>query len=109
MAVLALDHRGNLRKMLRPESPDAVSDAEIVEFKQQVVSALGTAPTAFLLDPEYGAAHNIASRTLPGNVGLLVAVEQSGYTGEATARVSQVLPGWSAAQAKRMGASAIKF
>lgn len=109
IAVLALDHRGNLRKALRPDSPDAVSEAEIVEFKQQVVSALGVSPTAFLLDPEYGAAHSIAAGTLPGSVGLLVAVEQSGYTGEATARVSQVLPGWSAAQAKRMGASAVKF
>jgi tagatose-1,6-bisphosphate aldolase len=38
-----------------------------------------------------------------------VAVESTGYTGDATARHAQILPGWSVEKAKRMGASAIKL
>jgi tagatose 1,6-diphosphate aldolase len=40
---------------------------------------------------------------------LIVAVESTGYTGDATARHSQIIPGWSVEKAKRMGASAIKL
>jgi tagatose-1,6-bisphosphate aldolase len=36
-------------------------------------------------------------------------LESSGYTGPSTARVSRLLPGWSVAQAKRMGADAVKL
>ena len=38
-----------------------------------------------------------------------MAVELTGYCGEPTARQSQVLPGWSVEQAKRMGASMVKL
>jgi tagatose 1,6-diphosphate aldolase len=38
-----------------------------------------------------------------------VAVESTGYIGDATARQAQIIPGWSVEKAKRMGASAIKL
>jgi tagatose-1,6-bisphosphate aldolase len=38
-----------------------------------------------------------------------VAIESTGYTGDATARQAQIIPGWSVEKAKRMGASAIKL
>jgi len=65
--------------------------------------------TAVLLDPEVSAAQAIAARAIPKDVGLVVAVESTGYTGDATARHAQIIPGWSAEKAKRMGASAIKL
>jgi tagatose 1,6-diphosphate aldolase len=108
-AVLALDHRQNLRKELHPEAPDATTYAEMVAFKQHVIHALAPHATGSLLDPEIGAAQCIADGSLPGTAGLLVAIEATGYEGEATARVSRVLPGWSVDQAKRMGASAAKL
>jgi tagatose-1,6-bisphosphate aldolase len=40
---------------------------------------------------------------------LVVAIESTGYTGDATARQAQIIPGWSVEKAKRMGASAIKL
>jgi len=40
---------------------------------------------------------------------LVVAVESTGYSGDATARQAQIIPGWSVKKAKRMGASAIKL
>jgi len=108
-AVLALDHRQNLRKELRPADPDSVTYDEMVEFKQAVVRALAPVATGTLLDPEIGAAQSIADGSLPASAGLLVAIEATGYEGPPTARVSRVLDGWSVAKAKRMGASAAKL
>ncbi len=108
-AVCALDHRNNLRNALNPQDPGSVPLADMVEFKRQVVGALAPSASAVLLDPEIGGAQNIASGALPGSVGLILAVEATGYTGDPTARKSQVLPGWSVAQTRRMGASAVKL
>jgi tagatose 1,6-diphosphate aldolase len=109
IAVLALDHRGNLRQMLNPSAPDTISAEQLTGFKQLVVSALAPAATAVLLDAEFGAAQCVASGALPGKTGLVVAVEATGYTGDPTARRSRLMPGWSVAKAKRMGASAVKL
>ncbi len=109
IAVLALDHRNNLRRALHSEAPETTTDEELSGVKQQITRAVGPASTAMLLDPEFGAAQCVASGALPGDVGLILAVEATGYTGDPTARQSQVLPGWSVAKAKRMGASAIKL
>jgi tagatose 1,6-diphosphate aldolase len=109
IAVLALDHRGNLRQMLNPSAPETISADQMTGFKQQVVSALAPASTAVLLDAEFGAAQCVASNALPGKIGLVVSVEATGYTGDPIARRSRLMPGWSVAKAKRMGASAVKL
>lgn len=108
-AVLALDHRQNLRKELRPADPASVTYDEMVEFKRAVVRALARVATGTLLDPEIGAAQCIADGSLAASAGLLVAIEATGYEGPPTARVSRVLDGWSVDKAKRMGASAAKL
>src|SRR5688572_21772382 len=108
-AILALDQRGNLRQALQPESPDTVTAAAMTAFKRAVIKSLSPAASAALLDPEFGAAQCVSSGALPGSTGLIVAVEATGYTGNPTARESQVLPGWSVAKAKRMGASGVKL
>jgi tagatose-1,6-bisphosphate aldolase len=108
-AVLALDHRQNLRRELRPDDPAAVTYDEMVSFKRAVIRALAPVATGTLLDPEIGAAQCIADGSLPGSAGLLVAIEATGYEGPSTARTSRVLDGWSVAKAKRMGASAAKL
>lgn len=107
--VLALDHRQNLRKELHPEAPETTTLEEMVAFKRTVVRALSSEATGTLLDPEIGAAQCIADGSLSGRDGLLVALEATGYEGPAGARVSRLLPGWSARKAKRLGASAAKL
>jgi tagatose-1,6-bisphosphate aldolase len=109
LAILALDQRNNLRQALNPDNPDAVTFANMVAFKREVVATIGAAASAVLLDPEFGAAQCIQSGALAGKTGLIAAIEATGYTGDPTARESQVLPGWSVAKAKRMGASAVKL
>lgn len=103
--TLALDHRQNLRKA----NPAFVSDEQLSCFKLDVISALAARATAVLLDPEVSAAQAIAAGVIPNDVGLIVAIESTGYTGDATARQAQIVPGWSVEKAKRMGASAIKL
>ncbi len=106
---LALDHRQNLRRALGPSDPGAVSDADLTRFKLEVAAALADRSTAVLLDPEYSAAQAVADGILPPGTGLVVALESTGYGGDASARRSQVLPGWSAEKARRMGAEAVKL
>jgi tagatose 1,6-diphosphate aldolase len=107
--ILAFDHRGSLRRALCPEAPDTVSHADVVSFKLEVLGALAPRASGVLLDPIYGAAQAVAADDLPGRVGLLVAVEETGYAGNTTARRSNILPGWGVAQIKRMGAAAVKL
>ena len=103
--ALALDHRQNLRKV----NPAFADDAQLSRFKLEVTSALAPYGTAVLLDPEVSAAQAISRHVIPSHVGLVVAVESTGYTGDATARRAQIIPGWSVEKAKRMGASAAKL
>jgi tagatose 1,6-diphosphate aldolase len=95
--------------MLRPDDPDSVSYTEMIDFKRSAVRALGKRATGVLLDPEVGAAQCIADRSMPGDRGLVVALEATGYDGPASSRVSRLLDGWSVEKAKRMGASAVKI
>jgi tagatose-1,6-bisphosphate aldolase len=108
-AVLALDHRQNLRKELHPDDPAATTVEEMVEFKRTVVRALAPIASGTLLDPEIGAAQCIADGSLGPHDGLIVAIEATGYEGPAGARVSRILPDWDVAKAKRLGASAAKL
>ena len=102
---LALDHRQNLRKA----NPAYQDDAELSRFKLDVTAELAPYATSVLLDPEVSAAQAIAAGKLPGDKAFVVAVESTGYGGEATARRGKVIPGWSVEKAKRMGASMIKL
>lgn len=107
--ILALDHRGNLRRLLNPEDPASVSYAAMVDFKREVVANLSPHASAVLVDPEISAASVVAQRALPGRTGLLLALEATGYQGGPTKRASQVLPGWGVDKIRRMGASGVKL
>lgn len=109
MTMCAIDHRGALKRALNEKNPAAVSYQEMVEFKLDLCQAVAPFASAILLDPEYGAGQAIAAGLLPGSKGLLVSMEKTGYTGNSTARITELLPGWSVKKAKRMGASAVKL
>lgn len=109
LTVCAADHRESLKKALNPQSPEAVSYQDIVDFKLDLCRAVAPFASAILLDPLYGASQAIASGALPGNMGLLVSMEKSGYSGEKTRRINTLLPGWNAGKAKKMGAQAAKL
>lgn len=108
-AILALDQRQSLRKALNPQNPNAASYDEIVKFKQHIISRLAPETSAVLLDPEYGAAQNISEDNIPGSVGLITALEVSGYSGQRYDRDTEQLPGWGVEKAQKMGASGVKL
>jgi tagatose 1,6-diphosphate aldolase len=108
-SILALDHRQNLRKAMNPKDPAKTTDADMVGFKRDVVECVADAASAVLLDPEFGIAQCIHSDSIPHGIGLIATLEETGYTGDADSRIATILPEWSVAKARRMGADAIKL
>lgn len=108
-AMCAMDHRGSMQRMISKDDPDQVGPATLTQYKLDLTEALGPESTAVLLDPIYGAAQAIAGGALPGDTGLLVSLEETGYESDAQGRVTTLLPDWSVEKIKRMGASAVKI
>jgi tagatose 1,6-diphosphate aldolase len=109
LTICAIDHRGALQRAMNEKNPDAVTYQDMVDFKLDLCRAVAPFVSAILLDPVYGAAQAIAAGILPGHIGLLVSLEKTGYSGEKTARITELLPSWSVEKVKRMGASAVKL
>lgn len=107
--MCAMDHRGSMRRLIRPGAPETVSDEELVEYKLDLTHGLAPYATAVLLDPVYGAAQAIASGVLPPRTALLVSLEETGYEEAPSGRVTTLLPDWSAGKIRRMGATAAKL
>ncbi|HEY3288572.1 MAG TPA: tagatose 1,6-diphosphate aldolase [Anaerolineae bacterium] len=107
--ILALDHRNNLRAMLRPGAADTVTSDELVAFKRDVVAELAPLTSAVLLDPVYGVAQGIVSNALPGQTGLIITLDETGYKGPSTDRLSEFLADWSVEKIKRAGADGVKL
>ncbi len=107
--ILAFDHRQSFEKMLGATPTTPIPHSEIVGAKLDVISQLADQASAILLDPLYGAPQAIANDALPAQTGLLVAVEETGYSGESSARTSSILPDWGVEKIKRMGSDAVKL
>ncbi len=107
--IVALDHRGSLKRAMNPASPDEVTYQQVIDFKLDVTRALARHASALLVDSTYGAPNVIASGALPGKTGLVVTLELSGYAGESYARRITLDPNWTVGKIKRMGGSAVKL
>jgi len=107
--ILALDHRGNLRRALSPDDPDSVSVEDIIAIKHDVSAALAPDASAILLDPETGVVQFLGDFSVPGNTGLIMTLDATGYSGDSRNRTSRILDDWSVGQACRMGASGVKL
>lgn len=107
--MCAMDHRGSMQRLINKADPKQVTADVLVDYKRDLTETLGPESTAVLLDPLYGAAQAIASGALPGDTGLLVSLEETGYESDAQGRVTALLPDWSVEKIKRMGASAVKI
>jgi tagatose 1,6-diphosphate aldolase len=107
--ILAFDHRHSFLRMLKPTPKEGEEYQAVVTAKSDLVPILSPYGSAILLDPVYSAAQMIISGRLPGDIGLLVSAEASGYTGDNTGRVSKILENWGVEKIKRMGANAVKL
>ncbi len=108
--IMAVDHRGNLQQYLQDAHPAREIGYEAMrDFKLAVTAALQQTFSSVLLDPEFAAAQAIAAHQMPGSAGLIVSAEKWGYTGEATARETAVLPQWGVEKIARMGGDGVKM
>jgi tagatose 1,6-diphosphate aldolase len=105
ITIAALDHRGSLKKELHPDNPESTKDSEILSWKRELSSLFKDEVSGILIDPIYGKA--VIDTTWP--VSWMLSMEETGYRGEQQARETTILPNWSVAQAKAMGASSVKL
>ena len=105
ITIAAMDHRGSLKESLHPDNPDSTSDGEIREWKARLVELYRSEVAGLLIDPIYGKALIAANPEL----GWMLSMEKTGYRGGKEARETEILPDWSVAKAKEMGACSVKL
>ncbi len=126
-AMLAMDQRGSLVQAMEANASrsngqnynssnnasnigvNKVSYNDIIALKRDVIGVLSPLASAVLLDVEYGYGSCIASDTLSGQAGLLLALEKSGYDGDPTARRTLLLDDWSVERTSKAGANGVKL
>lgn len=107
-AVLAIDHRGPLRRAFARTEPETAVDVALSALKVDIVRALGEWSSAVLLDPETGLEPCVSQGALPGKTGLLVALD-TGSTGDPTRLETALVPGWDVARIAGVGAAGVKL
>lgn len=83
--MLALDHRQSFKKLMNPDSPDSVSDQEVVELKSDIIDSLKDQFSGLLIDETYGL-EAYPNHTKP----FLLPVEKTGYTDEDGERITEL-------------------
>ena len=103
-AVLAIDHRESLKAVLDGDP----SDAEITQFKLDLIRGAASAGSGVMLEAVYSLPHAIDAGALPGSCGFMAALESQGYVGDPWAGPTTWMDGFTAADAKAYGASVAK-
>ena len=107
-SVVAIDHRGPLRRALEKESPQGKTNEALTALKSDIVRQLAPVTSAILLDPETAAGQCVANGSMPGQTGLIVALD-TGSTGDPLNRTTRLVENWSVEKTVRMGASGVKL
>ena len=106
--ICALDHLSDFQELLAPD-PGAVTYQQTGEAKIELIRALAPECSAFLLDARYGLAQAIASRALPGSVGLMASIEDEDYKPASATRKTRFRENWSTSQMKLLGVDVCKL
>jgi tagatose 1,6-diphosphate aldolase len=105
--ICALDHLSDFQELLDPD-PTAVDYARTVDSKLDLIRAISSEVSAFLLDPFFALAQVIAARAVPGSIGLMSSIEDEGYYGSAS-RMTKLRVGWGTRKIKLIGADVCKL
>ena len=105
IAVLAIDHRDSLRAVL----PGEATNEELIEFKMELIRGVGPQASGVMLEPEFSLPYAIDRGVIAGSQGFMAALEAQGYMQDPWAGPTQMMPGWSALDAKKLGAGAAKL
>jgi tagatose 1,6-diphosphate aldolase len=107
-SIVAIDHRGPLRRTLEKESPLGKTNEALTALKRDIVRQLSPISSAILLDPETAAGQCVADGSIPGQTGLIVALD-TGSTGDPLNLTTSLVENWSVEKTVRMGASGVKM
>ncbi len=109
VAGAAIDHRDSLRTALEKRGIPVPDAGGMTALKVRIARALAQEATLVLLDVEFTAAQAIAAGALPGRTALATPLEGMGYGDVSRLRVTELMEGWSAVKARRLGAAAAKL
>jgi tagatose 1,6-diphosphate aldolase len=100
--IVAFDQRGSYQRML----PDNTPFDELVQIKVDIIGALSNYASAILTDANYGL---LPAMQMNGKSGLMMALDESGYSGDSTYRKPKFLDTWTPEKIREIGANAVKL
>lgn len=109
-SMLAIDQRPPIVQRVasaRGIAPESVVFADIVQVKALLAEALAPQASALLVDPDFGLP--AATPYLQPGRGLLITLEEHRCDDAPDGRRSRLIPNWSVAQIRRLGADAVKL
>ncbi|MBV9490897.1 MAG: tagatose 1,6-diphosphate aldolase [Verrucomicrobia bacterium] len=106
--ICALDHLSDFQELLDPD-PRTVDYRRTGDAKANLIRALAGECSAFLLDARFGLAQAIASRALPGSVGLMASIEDEDYKPPTATRKTRFREHWGLKQMKLLGVDVCKL
>ncbi len=107
--IAALDHRDALQAEFERLGPGLGGAGALRKFKRDVLDALvalGSQPSAVMLEPEYSLPE-LAS-VVPDEMGVTCALEAQGYFGDPSSG-NRLMPGWTPARVAEVGADGAKL
>src|ERR1700758_2756343 len=106
--ICALDHLSDLQELLDSDL-SRVTYQQTGEAKNEIIRTLAHQSSAFLLEARFGLAQAIASRALPGRVGLMASVEDEDYKPATATRTTRFREDWGTKQMKMLGVDVCKL
>ena len=109
IAAMAIDQRKSLRMMIAGAAglaTEAISDAQVLDFKSAVVRVLSPYASAVLIDSEFGFG---AFGERAASCGLLTTYEMDGYENPRPHRMLALMPELSVRRMRDMGSDGIKI
>jgi len=106
--VAAVDHRDAMVAEFTKSRGTEPSPHELTRFKADVLTALGTRPSAVMIEPEFSFPHLTDAGVVDRSVGVICALESQGYMA-APENGNELMPGWTPRQLLEAGADAAKL
>lgn len=108
-AILAIDHRANLLKLLNQAAPSPLSDEAFADFKMLLMEHVLPPASGLLADPGSAIGKGIANRLIGGHQGIIAPIEVTNYDIHPSQRDMNWIPQWSVAKLKQMGGAGVKM
>lgn len=107
--VAAVDHRDAMVAEFSAETgAESVPADTLTRFKGDIIAALGSRPSAVMIEPEFSFPHLTDLGLVPRDVGVICALEAQGYLADPSAG-NQLMPGWTPRQLLEAGADCAKL